>query len=214
MSFLPTNLIGVTFSTTKTPVFNTEVVEGNGGNSRRNPIQVSRVRWRFQLTYEFVYKLPPGPDELFGFFASLHGASTAFLYRDPTDNLVTTANGTFVNNLSDGTTSTIYQLARIMSVPFPYVETLTDGAWNASFGSDTFTVYANNVLVNAGHYSVSSTGGLTFSISPAAGEVLTWAGNFYFRVMIPGDAKVGLKASKFMNGYWQHDLSLQSALSL
>ena len=102
MSFLPTNLPGVTFGTTKTPVFNTEVVEGNGGGSRRNPIQVSRVRWRFQLTYEFVYKLLPTGRAL----RFLPRRSTARRRHFSTATqpiiLLLKLNGTFVNDISDG----------------------------------------------------------------------------------------------------------------
>lgn len=216
MVFLPTDLIGVTFNTTKRPVFNTEIVTGDGGESRRNSIQVGRVRWYWKLNYEFVYKKPQGVDELFAFFASVAGPSTAFLYRDPTDNLVAQVNGTFVPAVSDGTSTTRYQIARIMSLTYPFVETVTNGPWTASFGSDTWTVYDNGVNYGGlSTVSVDSTGGVKFNVTtpPAAGHALTWAGNFYFPVHFKGDPKSGLSGDKFMNNYWAHTtVELESSL--
>ena len=212
MLFLPTDLPGVTFLTTKRPVFNTIVVEGDGGISRRNAIAL-RVRWYFRLNYEFVQKTPPGVNELYAFAAAVAGPATTFLYRDPTDNLVLISNGSFQPAVADGTTTTVFQIGRTISSVYPFFEMLTNGAWNASFGSDAFRLYVNGLPYSLGDVAISVTGGLTFTTPPAAGSTLSWAGNFYFPVHFKGDPRSGLVGDKFMNNYWEHTtVELESSL--
>ena len=214
MLFLPTDLLGVTFLTTKRPVFNTIVVEGDGGTSRRNAVAL-RVRWYFKLNYEFVQKTPPGVNPLYAFNAAVAGPSTTFLYRDPTDNAV--AQAPLVPTVSDGTSTTRYQLSRIMSTAYPFVETVTNGPWTATFAGDTFQLYDNGSPYGAGlgAASIDATGGVKFNVGapPAAGHVITWSGNFYFPVRFAGTTKSGLVGDKFMNNYWEHtSVELESSL--
>ena len=213
--FLPTDLPGITFKSNKRPIFNTEVPEADAGSEHRTILQY-RVSWYWQIDYEFIYKLPPGPDEMFSFFALMHGSALGFLYRDPSDYLVTVATGTFTPNISDGTSTTSYQIARVVSPTFPFVEKVTNGIWNANFGSDTFQIYDNGspYFSGPGAVSISSTGQVKFNIHtpPVAGHVLSWAGMFYFPVRFKADKKTGVRGSKFMRPYWAHTIELESDL--
>lgn len=223
--FLPTDLPGLDFKSIKRPIFETEIPDTDDGNGRRTSLQ-PRVRWYWQLDYEFVIlnmalstsgtTTQQGVDELFAFWARFHGSGLGFLYRDPDEQPVPVGSGTFVNNVSDGSSSTVYQMARIMSPSFPFVEVVTNGPWNAVFGSDTVQFYDNGSPYFSGMsaVSISPSGGVTFNVHtpPAAGHVISWTGNFYFPVRFKNNGKNGLKGSKFMQPYWAHTIELESFL--
>ena len=177
--FLPTDLPGLTFKSIKRPVFNTEAPEASSGDERRTALR-SRVSWFWQLDYEFIYKAPPGPNEMFSFFASMQGAGLAFLYRDPSDTLMTVTQGTFISNVSDGTTTTKYQIARILSPTYPFVEIVTNGLWNTTFGADTFQIYDNGSPYFTGLSAAPffPTGEVQFNVHtpPAAGHKANMGG--------------------------------------
>lgn len=231
--FLPTDLPGITFKSIKRPRFSTQTPPANSGDPRRTVLQ-PRVSWFWSINYEFIrlqptvtiggggsYPAAQGVNEMFSFFASQSGASDGFLYRDPTDYLMTVAQGTFFPSVSDGTSTSLYQIARIVSPTFPFLEIVTNGPWTAVFGSDTFEIYDNGSPY--GDYtdvSINSAGQVKFNVltAPLAGHSLTWAGAFYFPVRFVADATNGAKGSKFMfdwtgkGSYWSHTIELESNL--
>lgn len=120
---------------------------------------------------------------LLGFFMNAGGQFSDFLYLDPYDNA---ANAQFFG-LGDGTT-TQFQLVRAIGNGNDIVQNLNGAP----------TLYDNGSVIGSG-YTVSSTGIIVFTAAPTAGHVLTWTGNFYYRVRF---ADASLKFSQFAQRIW------------
>jgi uncharacterized protein (TIGR02217 family) len=147
--------------------------------------------WSWTLTYSMLRdehdtRAASGPgvgyDELrtlMGFFLQQQGAFQPFLFDDPTDDMVSAqAIGT-----GNGST-TVFQLVRSMGVALPgggFAEPIT--APNA-----VSAIYLDGIVQSALGYSVDLTTGLvTFTVSPPAGQLVTADFTYYFRVRFADD---------------------------
>jgi hypothetical protein len=88
------SLPGLTFTTLKTPKFDTLIESGANGYEVRLP-QYSNPVWTWQLIFDFLHDFFWGSFEtvselrtLMGFFNDQYGSAAAFLYTDPDDNYV------------------------------------------------------------------------------------------------------------------------------
>lgn len=159
-------LTGQTIDMSKSPVWNTKVVQAASGKERRTALRPWPL-WQFVLKYE-VIRHRASLDEVatfFEFFNTMQGKYLPFLYVDPTDNAVTTQSfGT-----GDGTTTT-FQLSRAVN---SWVEPV--------YGVYAPTIYVNGVAKTlTTDYTLPGNGKVTFVAAPANGAVLTWTGNFYY----------------------------------
>lgn len=189
-AILPT-LPGLKFNDTKTPSFVTRTHRAVSGRELRASFQQYPL-WTFSLAYEVLRDTPADPEleTLVGFFLARQGSFDSFLYADPSDSSVTdmgfgTGNGV----------ATQYQLTR------------TYGAGGHAFAEPTQNVSALSNIKKAGvtqtpttHYSVSSTGLVTFTTPPASGAALTWTGTYYHRVRFVQDSS---EFSQFLKDLWE-----------
>jgi uncharacterized protein (TIGR02217 family) len=156
---------GLTFPIKRTPLWSTIRQESIGGQTPRFSLW-SYPRYRYELSISVLRRFGAFAelDAILGFYNAVAGAAGVFQYADNTDNAVTAqAFGT-----GDGTT-TAFQLVR-------------------SFGGFMEPVYAPTgtpAIYKAGvlqtpvtHYTVGSTGLVTFTAAPAMGTALTWTGGF------------------------------------
>jgi uncharacterized protein (TIGR02217 family) len=111
-------------------------------------------------------------ETLESFFNSVGGVLEDFLYYDSVDNVVT--DQTF--GVGDGVT-TAYQLVR-------NIKTWKEPIYSV-LGSPTVEVDGNTIT----NYTISDFGLLTFTTAPANGTILSWSGNFYFRVRFLEDTQ-------------------------
>lgn len=120
---------------------------------------------------------------LLGFFLSMGGQLSDFLYQDPYDNAVTAQSfGT-----GDGTT-TQFQLTRSIGIGTDIVQNV----------NGTPTIFENGSATIA--FTRSSTGVITFDTAPASGVALTWTGSYYYRVRFDSDAA---DFEQFMDKLWE-----------
>jgi uncharacterized protein (TIGR02217 family) len=118
-----------------------------------------------------------------GLFLATCGAGGFFLFTDPIDSAVTTAQGVMLNvtpaafapmgQVGDGS-STQFQLARTIGQGVDILQ-------NVSLTQ----VNVNGTPTSA--YSVSSTGVVTFTTAPAAAATITWAGSFQYLCLFDAD---------------------------
>jgi hypothetical protein len=104
---------------------------------------------------------------LLGFFMNAGGPFSDFLYLDPNDNQ---ASNQFIG-IGDGAT-TSFQLIRAINIGSDIVQNL----------NGVPTLYSNGALISSSAYTISSTGIVVFGTAPLSGKILTWSGNFYYRV--------------------------------
>ncbi|MFZ5658773.1 MAG: DUF2460 domain-containing protein [Pseudomonadota bacterium] len=176
-------LPGLRWDVSKTPEWSTKVQRAVSGLELRAAFFTYPI-WHFKLDYEL---LRAGAEAelqtLMGFFNLRQGSFDSFLYLDPDD-----------HNVSDGHfgtgngTQTVFQLTRVLG---GFVEPV-----KAPKG--TPQIFKDGVLQASG-YILSPAGQVTFSSPPAAGTVLSWTGEFYFRVRF---AKDQAEFKQFMHQLW------------
>ena len=134
---------------------------------------------------EFAQSIYAELQTFMGFYNSLLGAQSPFLYTDTADN---TTGVNEVIGTGDGSTQQ-FQLVR-------------------SFGGFTEPVYGSpavkyltvgGTLVTTG-FTVSQTGVVSFVTAPAAGAVIAWQGTYQWLCQFDDDS---IEFSNFMGGYWE-----------
>lgn len=159
-------LRGLSWDVTKTPEFYTLTKTSPSGLDV-NAVLSAFPKWHFSLSYEFLLDDGTARGELqklLGLFLACYGNVEDFLYLDPSDHRV-------MNQLigsGDGKT-TDFQLCRTYA-----------GFTEPIYGvKDTPVVAVDGV---PSPFSVSSTGIVKFEQPPPERAVITWSGEFYYRV--------------------------------
>lgn len=182
------SLPGLKWGVRRSPHFSTTIKTSVSGREFRAANQLY-PRYHYKLAYEFLRDKRTGVDELrtlVGFFNNRYGSYDSFLFSDPDDKSVTAE--TF--GIGNGST-TQFQLVR-------------------AFGGFTEPVFDLNgapLIYKAGvlqtvttHYTVGSTGVVTFVSAPGSGQALTWTGAFYRRVRFRADFS---DFEKFLTELWE-----------
>ena len=180
---------GWSWEKTITPVWNTQTYESESGRETR--IQKWKYpRYKISLTYNFLtdntskWQLDKGDIErLQGFFNAVGGSFDDFLYFDDTENSV--ENQTF--GVGNGQ-QTVFQLVR----NHPYWAEPVNGIVEIP------QIFIDGILTT--EVSVDPYGVVTFDNPPPAESVLTWTGNYYFRVRFDNDE---IKLTRTWDGLWE-----------
>lgn len=190
-SLIYPTLPGLTFNSIRSPHFNTGKQQALTGKESRIAYQQWPL-WNWELIYE--YLSVADLQAIQGLFIAVQGDFDTFLYSDPIFNSVTAQQ--FAVVASTDTTSTIYQITAVyQNVGGP------GGAELIQNFNGTPLIYGNGTLISATHYTISGTGGVTFSTLPTTGTVLTWTGSFYYRVRFDNDDS--MDASQFMQNMFE-----------
>jgi hypothetical protein len=185
---------------TKTPSFKTIVQETA---SLRGEIRVSLTPYPI-WTWDFPVNWMRGSEQdqnstyqyLLGFFLSMGGQFSDFLYEDPYDNQIPASAPAYFGT-GDGKTVN-FQLVRPIGMGTDIVQNF----------NGTPTIYSNGQRTTP--LQMDTTGVVTFAAAPAEGAILTWSGNFYYRVRFDADSQ-GYK--QFMDKLWSMDsLKLRSVI--
>jgi uncharacterized protein (TIGR02217 family) len=184
---------------TKTPSFKTLVQQTA---SLRGEIRVSLTPYPI-WTWDFPVNWMKGSEQdqnsvyqyLLGFFMSMGGQLSDFLYEDPYDNQISASAPAYFGS-GDGATVN-FQLVRPIGMGTDIVQNL----------NGTPTIYVNGTATSV---TMDTTGVVTFANAPAKGTVLTWSGNFYYRVRFDEDSQ---DYKQFMDKLWSMDsLKLRSVI--
>jgi uncharacterized protein (TIGR02217 family) len=186
---------GLKMERTKTPEWKTAIHQSVNGKESRAAF-MSYPLWNFQLSYE-VLRSDMAYNEinqLISFFNERQGSYDTFLYNDPYDNAVTNQ----VFGVGNGSALS-FQLVRNQ---YNYIEPIQNV-------QGTPTIKKNGTtLIVASDYTISSIGVVTFTVAPLLGDVLTWTGQFYFRVRFTEDTQ---DYDQFMYNLWEmKKISLRS----
>lgn len=176
---------------TKTPTFATAISGAESGRESRASKWVY-PRWRFNLTYH-VLNNASGTEELravLGFFLSRGGAAESFIYMDTEDYSVTDQ---AIAVGDDATTE--FQLLRTYGgfVEPVYAPKLASPAPTIKLDGVTKTITT--------HYTLDADGVLKFVAPPGAGVLVTWSGQYYFRVRFAQDEA---ELEEFMVNLWKY----------
>ena len=188
-------LPGLTWSVTKTPIFQTRIQRAVSGRELR-ALDYPYPLWQFALVYDFLRDdQAAGCDELrtlLGFFMLCQGAFGTFLFRDPSDWQVTG------QQIGIGDASrTGFQLQRSMGAALPgggFIEPIA--APNV-----VHAIYFNGIVQGPSTYSVdAATGLVTFVSPPSSGLIITADFTYYFRCRFVDDK---YDFENFMYQLWQ-----------
>lgn len=185
---------------TKTPNFKTLIQQTA---SLRGEIRVSLTPYPI-WTWEFAVNWMRGSEQdqnsvyqyLLGFFLSMGGQFSDFLYEDPYDNQIA-ENAPAYFGTGDGGTNN-FQLIRPIGAGNDIVQNLNGMP----------KVYVNGTQTT--NLQMDSTGVVTFNNAPVNGAILTWSGRFYYRVRFDSDSQ---NYKQFMDKLWSMDsLKLRSVI--
>lgn len=182
-------LAGLTWDTTKTPLFSTGV---------QTSVNLSELRVSYSATpiYDVVLAYDLLRDDstwnefrtMFGFVLARYGDWDSFLYPDPDDSIALLEPfGT-----GDGVTTT-FQLKRAMGA-------FTEPVCNVAVSP---LIYKAAVLQTVTtNYTVNSTGLVTFTVAPANGAALNWSGTYYLRCRFDVQ-NTPFSLNQFMRRMWE-----------
>lgn len=166
---------GMAWGLQKTPMWASRVQKSTSGK-RQAVGYMSYPLYKYTLNFAVLreYASFTELETLQGFFNQLKGQVDTFKFVDPVDAAVTTAQGI---GTGDGVNK-YFQLVR-------------------TYGGFVEPVFAPNVITslrkasvaqtNPTHYSVNTTGLITFVTAPTAGQVIDWTGTYYWRCAFSSD---------------------------
>lgn len=169
------------------PQFSTLVQRSINGTELRTALMAYPL-WTISQSYEVLRDDLANNElkQLVGFFLARNGSFDSFLFQNPDDESVT-ASQFGVGNGSQ----VYYQLTRSYG---GFVEPVMNINGAPS-------IYLNGVLKTlTTDYVISSTGLVTFVVAPGAGAVITWTGNYYWRVRFLHDSA---DFSQFLKNLWE-----------
>lgn len=178
---------GLTWNVVRRPKWSTVTKKSVSGREFR-AAQYSYPIWEYKLSFEVLRARSALPEmqQLAAFFNARQGSYDTWLYTDPDDNTVTTQ----LFGTGDGVT-TQFQLVRAFG---GYTEPVFDVNGSPSIYK------AGTLQTISTHYTISSSGLVTFVTAPTVGQALTWTGSFYWRCRFMQDQ---LEFNQFMRQLWE-----------
>lgn len=184
------SLVGLGFDVNKTPQWNTNVNMSASGKKTAIEFWSSPVM-RYELLYDYLPSDLTAHDlqDLMGFFNSLNGRATPFLFDDADDNTVT---GQLLGT-GDGADTTFQLLRAYGGFSEPVLAPNVIGAVYLGTAAQASSLWA----VSA--YGTSAPGVLTFTGAPSSGAVVSADFTYYWPVRFLDDT---LTFRKFMYQLW------------
>ncbi|MGV0960109.1 MAG: DUF2460 domain-containing protein [Limnohabitans sp.] len=169
---------GLKWGAVKTPMWSTKIQRSASGRELR-AAYYSAPLWKISLNYEVLRSGALAELEtMVGFFNARRGSFDNFLYVDPEDNVV--VNQAF--GIAEAG-QTQYQLVRSYG---GFVEPVLAPQLT---GSGAVSIAVNGVPQTADtHYTMATDGLVTFLTPLTAGHVLSWSGEFFYRVRFVQDS--------------------------
>lgn len=181
------SLPGLKPTVRRRPEWKSEIIEAWSGDEtvigrRQWP------RWTYGLSYEVLRSDAALPEraQLMAFFNRHRGAGESFLFVDEEDHAVTDQ----VFGTTDGYIKT-----------FQLVRTIDD--WIEPVWAPTGTPVikrGSTTLTQGIDYTLGTMGQVVFQSAPAAGQTLSWTGEYAMRVRFASDS---LDFERFLHGLWQ-----------
>ena len=186
-------LIGIKWDIVRKPAYNTKIQRAVSGKEYRAAyMQYPLVS--FTLAYDVLRDASAYLElqTLCGFFLARQGSYDSFLYTDPNDKEVIDE----VFGVGTGAQTTFQLIRTYGAGGFTAVDTVENVNLITEIADDGTPVPEGS---GSPHYTLGSTGIITFSAAPTAGHVLTWSGTYYYRCRFLADT---LDFANFMSGFW------------
>lgn len=185
----------------KTPMFSTIVQKPVSGRGEIRASLQPYPLWKIEYELNYARGSEQQSNTVYqyilGFFMSVGGQFSDFLYEDPGDNVVTNV----LLGIGDAATTT-FQLTRPIGIGTDIVQNLNPNV--------APVIYANGSAVSGSAYTISYNGIVQFTTAPAAGTVLTWTGAYYYRVRFGDDETT---FDQLFSNIWNNGkLTLQSVI--
>lgn len=191
-------LPGLEWDLTKTPTFNTKIMQSVNGRELRASYQAV-PKYEISLSFGFLRESKDRKElqKLEGFFLDRRGAFDSFLLKMPEDYEF---NCTFVG---DGTTTTyqLYKNMHISKIPVSHtVEYVTEDPlmWGVDLDKPMWTDL--NAQMWETQYGITKNGLLTLPVPLADGDTLSVQGTFYYRCRFADDEQ---QYTNFMHKLWK-----------
>lgn len=182
----------------KTPMYSTIIQKPVSGRGEIRASLQPYPLWKIE--YQCIFARGSEQDAgvyqyMLGFFMSAGGQFSDFLYLDPNDNYV--ANDFF--GIGDGSTQN-FQLTHTIGIGTDIVQNV----------NGTPVIFVNGSVADPSTYSISYNGIVQFNTAPANGAVLTWTGQYYYRVRFGDDSTT---FEQEFNQIWNNGkITLQSVI--
>lgn len=180
------NLPGLSNDNKKRVIWRNKILEASSGKEQ------SAKRWSYpKYAFNIHFNVLRASDsyveyqQLLGFINQVGGSFDTFLYTDPSDSVAT--DQTF--GVGNGS-ATVFQLTRTLGSFTEPVKAI----------NGTPSIYKNGVLQSSGYSIDVTTGIITFTVAPTAGQTLSWTGNFYYRCRF---AKDEIEFQEMMSKFWK-----------
>lgn len=166
-------LNGLSWDRKRSPVWSTGIQESANGLKLRTAF-FSYPIYKYSLSFDLLRETTGFSEkkQIEEFFNLHRGGWDSWLYNDDSDNTAT--NQVFAS--TDGVSAS-YQLKRSINNYLEPIKAL----------NGTPTIYKNGVAQSS-DFTISSTGLVTFTTTPAAGITLSWSGQYYFRCRFSDDS--------------------------
>jgi uncharacterized protein (TIGR02217 family) len=211
MSFviMPTMPLSLAAGLKKTPNFNTVRQKVAAGRGNAAVSLKPYPTWDFEFSLDHITGNEAAGSsviaQFFGTFMACGGGTGLFLFTDPQDNAVATANSGMLN-VTPGAATPMGIAGDAVSTKFQLARSIGGLAWDIIQNvNGTPTIYVNGTPTAA--YSISSTGVITFTSAPANGATLTWSGSFYYLCRFDADTVDATRSFTTNNGTDQWDVN-------
>lgn len=183
-------LPGLAMGVIRRPTFKTIQHRSVSGNEARVSNMAYPI-WEIQIGFEFLRSGAQAElQKLVGFFLTCKGAWDSFLFSDPEDNAVTDQ----LLGTGNGVKADFQMLRGYGSGGFVFTEPVHNP-------NVVTAVKVDGVTKTPGtDYSVSSTGLITFTTPPTAGQQITASFSFYYRCRFKEDEA---EFNKFLANLWE-----------
>lgn len=160
----------IIYGTSGGPVFNTDIVEVNSGSEFRNANWLyAKGRW----DYGERKILEPELVAIRNFFRARKGSAQGFRFKDWADYKDETYGILGLTGLATGGPGPFQLVKKYVSGSETDYRLITKPV------AGTVTLYDNGALIDPANYTLNTTTGVvTFTVSPVASHVLTWKGEF------------------------------------
>lgn len=173
----------------KTPVWNTVLQKVAAGRGNSAVSLAPYPVWEFELDMDHITGNEAAATsviaQFLGVYMQTQGSAGLFLFVDPQDSTVTQNTGVMLN-VTPGAASPMSQIGDGVSTQFQLSRLI--GASGVDIIQNLNGAIVAKVNGSTAAQSVSSTGVVTFSVAPANGATITWAGSFYFLCRFDSDS--------------------------
>lgn len=191
LAIFPSNLPGISWDWTRTPLTKTKVNEADSGFEYRRAYY-SSPKFMYSGVYQFLRASPAQAEfqELMAFIMNAQGMFSTWLFSDPQDNSVT---GQGIAT-GDGTT-TVFSLIRSFG---GFVQ-------GGIVANNVSTVYVNGSAISSSLYTITQSGSygldsITFGTAPTAGQLITADFTYYWPCrFLQDDPEFG----NFLSNLWE-----------